>query len=134
MCKLLHYMILDKKYYNNVQCRYCQTSATLIDSAYVYKKSYGPIWYCGNCGAYVGVHKNTHKPLGILADSSLRNLKKGVHRHFDPIWKRKRMTRQKAYRELAKKLGIPIEKCHVGMFDEEMCLKALTAIKTMRGS
>ena len=44
-------------------CDYCGGKVIFTDSAIVYHgKSYGNIYYCTNCGAYVGVHDGTKKP------------------------------------------------------------------------
>lgn len=50
-----------------VYCDYCGRQAEYVDSKVVYGKSYGMMYLCRNCMAYVGVHKGTDKPLGRLA-------------------------------------------------------------------
>lgn len=102
-------------------CPYCGGVPLLVDSAVVYGRSYGPIWRCPRCGAYVGCHKGTDKPLGRLADARLRAAKKSAHASFDTIWISRRMRRGEAYSWLSKKLGIPIEDTHIGMMDIETC-------------
>ena len=37
----------------DVFCDYCGTKADLVDSSVIYGKSYGDIYLCPNCGAYV---------------------------------------------------------------------------------
>ena len=49
-----------------VYCDYCGRQAEYVDSKIVYGKSYGMMYLCRNCMAYVGVHKGTDKPLGRL--------------------------------------------------------------------
>ena len=39
------------------------------------------------------------------------------------------MSRTAAYVWLSEKLGIPTELCHVGMFDEETCRRALDILE-----
>lgn len=69
-------------------CDYCGNPADFVDSSVVYHgRSFGMIYLCPNCGAYVGVHKGSDKPLGRLANSELRNWKKAAHAAFDPLWK-----------------------------------------------
>ena len=71
-----------------VICDYCGTPADFVDSSVVYHgHSFGMIYLCPRCGAYVGVHKGSDKPLGRLANSELRNWKKAAHAAFDPLWK-----------------------------------------------
>lgn len=117
-------------------CPYCDGPVSLVDSNVVYGKSYGMIYLCDNypkCDAYVGVHSNSkkHAPLGRLANPDLRRLKRQVHGWFDPLWRYKSSktqdvdVRKNAYGWLAKKLGIKAYQCHIGMFDEEICQRAI---------
>lgn len=52
-----------------VYCDYCGRRAEFVDSKIVYGKSYGMMYLCRHCMAYVGVHKGTSRPLGRLADA-----------------------------------------------------------------
>lgn len=110
-----------------VYCDYCGRETEYVDSKVIYGKSYGKIYLCRNCMAYVGVHKGTDKPLGRLANAELRNWKKAAHAVFDPLWKygRFRGHRNAAYAWLAQKMGLPVEKTHIGMFDVGQCRKAI---------
>ena len=55
-----------------IACDYCQASAELVDSKVIYGRSYGLMWLCRPCGAWVGTHEGTEKPLGRLANADLR--------------------------------------------------------------
>jgi len=120
-----------------VICPYCGQPAQLTDSAEVYGgRSYGNIWLCRPCGARVGTHKRDGKtPLGTLADAPLRALRMRVHGDFDPLWKQDpepRGARLRWYRRLAEAMGIELKDCHMAMFDEELCRRALEAIEIIR--
>ena len=116
-------------------CPYCNSKTEYIDSKYVYGTSYGMIYICKPCDAYVGVHKGTDSALGRLADKRLRKAKKDAHYFFDKIARTdlamivgKEFTeikslRNKAYAWLAKELNLPTELTHIGMFDVETCMK-----------
>lgn len=78
---------------------------------------------CFECDAYVGRHRNG-KSLGSLANKPLRKLRSACHVIFDRRWKTK-SERQLQYRKLAESMGIQIEQCHFGMFNEEQCSEAL---------
>ena len=96
-----------------VICDYCGTPADFVDSSVVYHgHSFGMIYLCPRCGAYVGVHKGSDKPLGRLANSELRNWKKAAHAAFDPLWKYGpyRGRRNEAYR-WALRLNLRILEC-----------------------
>ena len=90
-----------------VYCDYCGREAEFVDSKIIYGKSYGKIYLCRNCMAYVGVHKGTDKPLGRLANAELRNWKKAAHAAFDPLWKygRFRGHRNAAYGWVPPEMG-----------------------------
>ena len=115
-----------------VICPYCGRKAKLTDSIEIYKtKSYGTIYLC-KCvegWAYVGINKVTGKPLGSLADSSLLMLRKQAHNLFDKLWKDNIMSRSAAYNWLSNELGIKNADCHIGMFDDELCIKTIKLIE-----
>lgn len=121
----------------NVLCDYCGTPAMFVDSKVIYGKSYGMVYLCPNCNAYVGVHKGTDKPLGRLADANLRKWKNAAHKAFDPLWQKGpfRGQRNAAYSWLAEQMKLPVEKTHIGMFDVEKCRKAISICngKMMKG-
>ncbi len=98
-------------------CPYCTEPSVLIDSAEVYGgRSFGPIYLCRPCRAWVGCHPDTTTPLGRHANADLRKAKIAAHNALDPLWKRKA-----AYAWLAEQLGIDRDDCHVGMFDVAQC-------------
>jgi hypothetical protein len=117
-------------------CPYCNKPTQLVDSEIVYGTSYGLIYLCKPCKAYVGVHKGTEQALGRLANEELRELKKETHRYFDNLWNRKieegyskSKSRKLAYTWLSEQMNIPFDECHVGMFDEERCKLAIKICK-----
>ena len=114
----------------NVICDYCEQETVFTDSAEVYGgRSYGMIYLCRPCKAYVGVHKNTNRPLGRLANAELRRMKVSAHAAFDHIWKDGEYTRKQAYKWLASELGIDGKDCHIGMFDVDTCHKVVEACR-----
>lgn len=113
-------------------CPYCGAAAVLRDSIVIYRvRSYGMIWICFPCNAYVGCHKNSkdHAPLGRLANAELREWKMKAHAVFDPLWKTGTMKRKEAYKHLAGLLGISPGDTHIGMFDVDMCKKVIEVLK-----
>ncbi|BBB91037.1 MAG TPA: zinc-finger-containing protein [Methylomusa anaerophila] len=109
----------------NVICQYCGNLAIYTDSACIYGRSYGMVYYCKDCNAWVGVHKGTDKPLGILANAELRDWKIKAHASFDPLWKSGKMKRHRAYKWLAEQLGKPRNETHIGMFCVEDCKRVV---------
>lgn len=110
-----------------MRCHYCGNKAERVTGKIIYPhlpELHDKMFYrCEPCGAYVGCHANG-KVLGRLANAELRRAKIQVHTALDPLWQQGNMTRKEAYRYLAKKMGIPVKKCHVGWFDLETCRKA----------
>ena len=115
-----------------IYCDYCGHRDELVDDAVIYGRSYGHTAYlCRNCGAYVGCHGRSDKPLGRLANAQLRRWKMAAHAAFDPLWKRGpfRGRRRAAYAWLAEKMALPVEKTHIGMFDERQCQQVIEIIR-----
>lgn len=114
-----------------VYCDYCGKRAEFVDSKVVHGRSYGMIYLCRHCMAYVGVHKGSDKPLGRLANEELRYWKKAAHATFDPLWKYGRFKgcRNAAYGWLAGKMELSREETHIGMLDVVNCKKAINIIK-----
>ena len=125
-----------------VFCDYCKKPAKLVDSAEIYGGvSYGMVWACLPCNAWVGCHQNskTHAPLGRLANAQLRKAKIAAHAAFDPIWHRlvqngqsKSSARKDAYLWLADQLGIKPKECHIGKFDLATCREVVQVCKKSR--
>ena len=122
-------------------CPYCGKKTEYVDSSVIYGRSYGMIYLCRDCMAYVGVHKGTDQALGRLANAELREAKKEAHYYFDQIAKTSLINkiwheyipgisnRNKAYLWLSKKMGIPREMCHIGIFDVEECKRVVEICK-----
>jgi hypothetical protein len=116
---------------NGSICPYCGGTTIYTDSKVIYGKSYGMIYLCRSCKAYVGVHRGTNISLGRLANAELRELKKQTHSFFDKIWKYKLMSRHEAYQWLCDSMKIPKDETHVGMFSEERCKEAIRLCKQL---
>ena len=119
-------------------CLYCGGKILYSESSeMIYRKDYGGVYYCENfpiCNSYVGIHKNTKKSLGTIANESLREKRKEAHYYFDFLWKAKRKkgykkARTLAYNWLSKKMNISIKDTHIGMFNEEECDKVINICK-----
>lgn len=127
----------DDEIINGEVCPYCEAKSEYIDSSYIYGKSYGMVFICKPCDAYVGVHHKTSKrSLGRLANKELREWKKKAHEYFDKLWRKgliedrkKHEVRNAAYKWLSKELGIELKYCHIGMFDIEFCKKTIEKCK-----
>ena len=107
-----------------MKCPYCNKSAKWTSNDVVYGRKYGKsfmCYWCKDCDAYVGCHNNTQKPLGIMANKELRELRIECHNLFDILWRNGEMTRKQAYSYLKEKTGIK----HIGGTNKEECFKVI---------
>jgi hypothetical protein len=139
----------DQRIISGKICPYCFKEPEFVDSKVVYGRSYGMIYYCKDCDAYVGVHKNTNQALGRLANKELREAKKNAHYYFDHLWAKKmslmlrkkknpskkevsavrRIVRNQAYSWLSKMMKLPSKHTHIGMFTVERCNEVINICK-----
>jgi Mg2+ and Co2+ transporter CorA len=54
-----------------------------------------------------------------------------AHAHFDPMWKDISLPRKEAYKWLAKELEIPLNECHIGVFDVDTCKRTVRLMEIM---
>ena len=83
------------------------------------------IYQCQNCNARVGCHKGTTRPLGNVANETLRLKRMETHQVFDAFWKRRGMSRTQGYKWLAGKMGLPERLTHIGGFEMDQCQKVI---------
>lgn len=141
-------MVKNEKSDRVVRCPYCGNKAEYVQGRRIYsgRGDWDSKWFfaCFPCGAWVGCHarnkKHNHngdEPLGRLANAELRHMKKAAHSAFDKVWKAKRkghmIKRNDAYAWLAEKLEIPVDECHIGMFDVEMCDRVIRVVNEHGG-
>lgn len=89
-------------------------------------------WRCA-CGAYVGCHRDTQKPLGTPAGPSTRKARGEAHAAFDALWKRKaardrvsaKEARNAGYIWLAEQMGLEHADTHIGGFDAAQCAQVV---------
>lgn len=114
-------------------CRYCGSVIRLVPAETIYGTEAAQrlelagefIYQCQNCNARVGCHKGTTRPLGNVANETLRMKRMETHRVFDAYWKQCGMTRTKAYRWLARQLHLPEDQTHIGSFEMDQCQKVI---------
>ena len=121
-----------------IKCPYCAGNAVLTDSKEIYSRSYGPIYLCLPCKAWVGCHNGTQNPLGRLANAELRKFKILAHKAMDPIWfniknnkgrGQQGNARKEVYKWMAKEMGITGKQAHIGMFDVIQCKQLIKLCK-----
>ncbi len=109
-------------------CRYCGGPVRLVPAELVFGASTERLgllnemlYQCQNCNARVGCHKGTTRPLGDVANEMLRLKRMETHRVFDEMWRRLKWSRTKAYKWLAKEMGLPDKEAHIGGFEMAQC-------------
>ena len=113
-----------------MNCPYCNNKADFITSKQFYGRDYGSNMYiCRPCDAYVGTHGNTDKALGTMAKYELRELRKKAHAAFDPLWRKRKMSRSKAYKWMQEAMGLTSKEAHIGLFDEAKCKLLIQKVK-----
>ena len=111
------------------RCPYCLQKARLVSGLIVYphipELHAGAYWQCEPCGAYVGCHAQSNTSFGTPANAELRRERRKAHEAFDSIRKEKHngVSRSQAYARLADRLGIDVDRCHIGLFDIDTCRK-----------
>ena len=73
----------------------------------------------------MGCHKGTTRPLGNVANETLRLKRIETHRVFDTFWKERHMTRSHAYKWLSQQMRIPVKATHIGGFEMDQCQKVV---------
>jgi hypothetical protein len=123
-------------------CPYCNSVPEYVDSSEVYGRSFGMIYLCRDCKAWVGVHEGTDVALGRLANEELREAKMLTHKWLERIFTEDLINkiypryihgisnRQKTYTWLSEQMGIKKEFCHIGMFDVGECKQATEICKS----
>ncbi len=118
-----------------MKCDYCEKPAEFVGGDIIYPHrpdlKAKRFYLCIPCDAYVGCHADG-RPLGRLADKTLRQWKRWTHSEFDPLWQSGKMSRQDAYSTLSKMLKLPPEQTHIGMFDVDTCIRTIRLLATMK--
>lgn len=92
------------------------------------------LFYLCRCGAWVSCHVGTGMTMGRPASARTRYWRIQAHAALDARWKREGASRRgqapsrkRAYAWLAGQLGIRVDDCHIGRFDEATCRRVVAA-------
>lgn len=126
----------NKRTYS-IHCPYCGAPAVCRSASAVYgtgtidPKSY--LYLCSNwpsCDAYVYAHKKDCRPMGTLANGTLRHKRILAHRALEKLRKERHMDKWAAYLWLQTRLGLDPNHAHIGMFSEQMCDHVISLCRT----
>ena len=110
----------------NIKCPYCGSQAFLRPASVVHEHA-APgeeVYLCARfpaCDAYVSAHRDSHLPMGTLADKALRQKRRQAHIALNRLWEQGLMTRKEAYRWLQVQLSLPESEAHIGRFSAYRC-------------
>ena len=62
-------------------------------------------WRCQTCRNFVGTHKGTDRPLGVIATTTMKARRMQIHALIDPLWRGGMIKRKKLYRIMSRILG-----------------------------
>lgn len=102
-------------------CPYCNKKAIWCSNENIYGRAMGVshmCYYCRDCDAYVGCHKNTRNTLGTMANKELRGWRQKAHFKIDPFWKEHGWMRSHVYEYMTMMFGYEV---HVGSSDIDLC-------------
>lgn len=123
----------------NIRCPYCGSKAFLRPARLV-RPSADPedkVYVCARypvCDAYVAAHRDSHLPMGTLADRSLRQKRREAHLALNQLWEQGYMSRKEAYRWLQVQLGLPEAEAHIAHFSEYRCEQVIRLCGAFTGA
>ena len=109
-----------------MHCPYCGSPVIYRTADGIYKENTkrAMLFVCSrypSCNAYVRANKVTKKPIGTLADPSLRRLRNQAHRFFNRLYESGLMSKGEAYNWLSVLTGMPESMAHIGFMGEYNC-------------
>jgi hypothetical protein len=124
-------------------CVECGDRGKMVSGAVAYPhkpERRGEIFFRCDCGAIVSCHPGTGIPAGRPASAATRGLRYEAHRLLDAMWGAGRRTplaaghaRKRAYKWLARQLGIRPEDCHFGFMDATELRRAIDICRQAQG-
>lgn len=124
----------------SVTCPYCSAAAELVDGATV-KTKHKHVWLCWRCHAWTGVYPDSPrmKPMGRLANESLRAARSRAFVAFDAAWKSavalngwtKTKARKTAIGFLAQQINVKPATFDMGQLTEGPLLKIAELCNSM---
>ena len=110
-------------------CPYCGKPAELVDSKAVYGVSYGNLWLCRACDAYVSAKTGTDEPTGRLAKRDLRQLRKMAKSMIDEFARGARLSRAELRDWIAARAGVPGHHGYLSWLSEEQVGRVIWACR-----
>lgn len=113
---------------HKINCPYCGAPAVCRPAGSVHqtlnRERSRYLYICSRwpeCDAYVSAHGKDRRPMGTLANSSLRHKRILAHQALDELMHKSHMEKWAVYIWLQGKLGVDEDQAHIGMFSEQTC-------------
>lgn len=115
-----------KKRKAEMRCPFCGGPIVFRSAEGIYRDNRKNVmlYVCSHypeCDSYVRADPVTKKPIGTMADRTLRELRNAAHHCFDQLYKKEYMTKAEAYMWLSQKLALPLSETHIGLFGTYYC-------------
>lgn len=123
----------------HIKCPYCGAPAVLRPASAVHRNAQNneEVYVCSRypaCDAYVSAHRDSHMPMGSLANRELREKRRQAHFALNALWENGYMTRKEAYRWLRVQFGLPADEAHIGHFSEYRCDQVISLCRRFTNS
>jgi len=98
---------------NHPTCPRCGSRARAVDTRYGIRHDHCGLWSWGGAP---------------LVDAGTHEARKAAHAVFDALWKGHHMTRKEAYKQLALKMRMKRDDCHIKLMDERTARRVPHAV------
>ena len=75
-------------------------------------------WQCPHCKNFVGSHKKTLRPLGVIATKEIKTRRHKIHEIIDPLWQQGYIKRKTLYKIISDELGYEYHTAETKSMDE----------------
>lgn len=75
-------------------------------------------YQCPSCKKFVGTHKGTTIPLGVIPNEEIKKIRIKIHSIIDPLWKGKQKSRTQIYNYISSKLGYQYHTANIRSLEE----------------
>lgn len=120
----------------NIFCCTCNKNVESMlvrgKDCYPYRKDLSRLkfYQCPVCKNFVGTHKGTDIPLGVIASPEIKRERMKIHFLLDPLWRNKRISRKEIYKEISASLGYEYHTANLRSLEE--CRKVYLIICNLK--
>lgn len=120
----------------NIYCCGCEKEvkarSTSGEEIYPHRKDLATVklFICDACKNYVGTHRKTGIPLGVIPTKQLRIARMKLHEQVDPLWKASRISRTALYKDLSDTMGFEYHTAKLkNRLEVEQAFKAIASLR-----